>query len=377
MRLSASSALKTRRESQKLQSFSKMWKVNDRARVFYPVYTDPETGKRELLVAAVYGHQVDMQNFGVKTSFIPTHAELTEYGEVVVPDALFKFSQIAKLFIDGEKQRRLDEFEKKDWDGIPQTVKSLEFRKIEDEYDTAKNLKAIGPVIRRLTMLITTECLYVPMVNDKPVPSDARVVAQPLSNGRIMKLLESLNGADTKPDDGCLWHEVSYSFTSASNSRPDAGKAEPVGVNPEYRLSARYPDAFAELRPHLDNLPTESSTIERRSYSFREIPEADIMQAIQAYCIMHAGELTSLPGDSEETLYKNAKLIFDLKVPLAGFTAEQRAKLEAAAGIPAAPLPTPAQAAPGAPTLSELLHSERRPTDPTDEVANDGEAVEL
>ncbi|MDR1523247.1 MAG: hypothetical protein LBS29_04785 [Endomicrobium sp.] len=319
MRLTASGAMKQREDSMKLTAFGKMWKVGDQGTVFYPVTQNEETGKLDLLVAAIWGHQVDMNQLGIKVTFIPTHSVINERGEPLTPDITFQFSRIAKLFLEGEKEQRKAVVSAKDgWDKMPRSAYIQAIETIEHEYDTKNNMKAKRPAIGMLSLLITTECLYVPVENDVPQPDKARLVTQSLSNDRITKLLTLINSNVYAPnlDKGENWLEVTYTFTSARQDKGEAGRAEPIGTAPEYRMSSRFPEAFDALRGRLLGLPKDSSTIEHRNYSYREVPESQIKQALSSFCVIHSDNLSYLTQEGEDILVRNADIVNDMRIKI-------------------------------------------------------------
>lgn len=382
MKLTASGALKQREDSMKLGGFSKMWKVGDQGIVYYPVIRDEETGRLDLLVAAVWGHPVDMQQLGLKVTFIPTHSEINDRGEPVTPDITYQFSRIARLFTEGEKEERKQRVMAKDWTGQPPAAQAKALQDIEDEYDTKTNMKAKKAAVQRLTLLITTECLYVPVENDVPQPDKARLVSQSLSNDRIAKLLALLNNSMFKPnyDAGENWLEVSYTFTSSRNDKGEAGRADPQGISSEMKLSRRYPEAFNAIQGRLSGLPKDSSTIERRNYSYREVSEGAIKQALSTFCVVNQDNLSYLTEEGEEILVKNASVVDTLRIKVQ--KPELREMIDSAIAEMATENTdsgTPnldSYVAGGAPTIESLMNHQARPDDNTANEADDSEGAE-
>jgi hypothetical protein len=364
---SALDAMKTRDGMRKYKSFGSFWKPGNQATVLYPIYWDDD-GKPQLLVSSVFGHQIDMRNFGIKASFIPTHSEINEDGDVVKEDTLLKFSKIVKVYIDGEKQRRIDELQNNpDWDNLPKAAYEQALADIEKDYDP-NNLKAIKPAVGRFTMLITTEVIYIPMVNDELVTSqsEAGIATQTLSNSRINKLYSIMRNkrVNLTPNDKYL--EVTYNFTG--NNKSEAGKAEPKEVMPEYRMSVRYPDAYRELEDLISKLPADSDVIKRHNYSYREVPETDIISAIQVYTLRYSKDLATLPEASQEILEKNAAIIKELRIPLKDTDPTLRARITGRnSELPTPNIPTGIGQAP---SISELMGSEFRADDTLAEAVN-------
>ena len=329
MRLSASGLMRKRESAQKLSQFSKMYKPNDTATVFYPIYKDPVTGTWEILAAGVWGHPVDMDAIKVKASFIPTHSNIDDRGAPDVPDVTYQFSRIAYQFILGEKQKRLEELGKKDWSAAGQAAYKKAIEDIESDYDSKNNMKAKKAPIQGLRLLVATECLYVPVENDIPQPDKAKLVSQNLSNDKISKLMALLNDPKFGPKDDDRWLEVTYNFTSSRNDKAEAGRANPVGVVPEYRLAARYADAWKIIRPRLDSLPDDAKTIENRNYSFRPVSEEAVLKAISTYCVLNSENLDFVDDEGMETLCRNADTIKSLKISFRD--AEKQKKIDDAA----------------------------------------------
>lgn len=313
MRISAKGALAAASKAKKLPGFGKAWNVNDKGIVFYPIYKDPDTGELELLVGSVWGYKVnDMNALGLKASFIPTNAEINENGEPDVPDVAFQFSKLASAFITGEKEKREQEINSKPWPTAAAQRSAL--GQLDHDYDTKNNMKARRPVISRLSLYISTEVLYVPMKDNKPMWDDAKLYSQTLSNERILKLYTIMNDKQyaVGPDDKYL--EVMYNFTAADGEKSTAGRAQPIGQTPEYRLRVQFAEDAAKLDRLLAQLPDTSEIIENHNYSYRRIPESTLRSAFSSYSIMNSDNLNYLKEDGIDQVARAAKLIEELSL---------------------------------------------------------------
>lgn len=312
MRMTATGAMKTREDARKLGGFGQMWKPGDQITVYYPLVRD-ESGKLDLLVGGCWGHPADPKQLGLKTIFIPSLTDIDESGVPVgKPDITYQFARIAKAFVEGEKQQKVDKCMAKSWPSEAARKSALEA--IDAEFDTQNNAEAKKAVVGKLTLLITTECVVVPIKNDEPMPAEARLVTQSLSNDKIRKLLAILNDKKYAPSDDKPYLEVQYTFP-AKDKKAEAGKVDPVGQTPEYRLESRYPDHFKTIESLLIGLPESSETIERRNFSYRKFEEKQIMQALTTYSIMQSEFLDSLSDEEDiERLAKSAATLDALSI---------------------------------------------------------------
>lgn len=319
MRLGATEAQKTRVSSRKSGFFSKQWNPGDTARVLYPVFRN-DNGEWELLAGAKYGHQIDPEQISIEgKTFIPSLAECDADGEVVKPDLLMRFSKIAKAFLEGEKQIKLNELDSKTF-----TSKEQEFevrKAILDKYDP-KNTSADArkQCVRPRDMVIITECIYVPFASEVPVASEAALVTQPLSGERIASLIAILKDpqypvyqVDGLPDDmGVL--ETSYAFPTGA--RNTAGKTQPSGVSEAYLIKSKYPKEYNILASKLLTLPVDSEMITKRAWQFIKVPESRIRAALSNYCIIQSANLVALCTSNNEDLLesveKNLSVLDDL-----------------------------------------------------------------
>lgn len=364
MRMTARGAMQTRADSKKLGGFGQMWQPGDQGIVFYPTLVDEETGKLDLLVGCIWGHQADPKALGLKTIFIPSLTDMDESGVPIgTPDITYQFSKIAKAFIDGEKQSKVDKAMSKNWPS--EAARKAALDEIENEYDTKNNMKAKKAVVGKAMLLITTEVLYVPVENDVPQPDKARVVTQSLSDDRIRKLINLLDDKKYAPLEGENYLEVQYNFPATDKTQ--AGKADPVGQVPEYRLKVKYPDQWKAIESQLELLPKNSETIARRNFSYRKFDEKQIKNALTTYSIMQSEYLESLHEDDVEKLIKNAQIMDALSIPGALGECSLKSQLDAEllrikSEEEATPEPEVHEepSFSDAPTLSDILLNENR-----------------
>lgn len=363
MRVSARGAMKVQSKRKKLQNFGKKWDVGDKGIVFYPVFWDDEAERLELLVASVWGYKVnDMKELGIKTSFIPSNAPLGEDGTPVGQDITAQFSRLAPAFIAGEKEAKSKQLEAKNWPTMAAQKTAME--KLEAEYDAKNNMKARKAVIGKLTLLITTECIYVPMKNDQPDWENAQLVAQTLSNAKITKLCTIMEDSQYGMNKDSKFLEVQYNFTAADGLKATAGKNDPTGVTEAFALRNRFPDAAGKLEELLSQLPADSEIIGNHNYSYAKQDEATLRSLFQAYAIMNSESLDTVPENQEESVIRSAALIDSLQILKSMKNVELRDKITAklaeeagaegatSASNDVAPVST---AANGAPTAASLI----------------------
>lgn len=365
--MTASGAMQTRADSKKLGGFGQMWEPGDQGTVFYPVFVDEETGKTELLVGGIWGHQADPKALGLKTIFIPSLTDMDESGiPIGTPDITYQFSKIAKAFVDGEKQSKIDKVMSKNFPSEATRKGALD--EIEKEFDTKTNMKAKKAVVGKATFLITTEVLYVPIENDVPQPEKARIVTQSLSDERIRKIYALINDSKYKPLEGEDYLEVQYTFPATDKAQ--AGKTDPVGQVPEYRLKNKFPEEWKQIETLLEGMPKNSETIARRNFSYRKFDEKQIKNALTSYAIMQSEYLEHLQDDDVDKLVKNAEIMDKLSIvntlskpELVAKIDEELARIKKERGEAE---PTPATEEPSfetAPSIQDMLQNENRVDD--------------
>jgi hypothetical protein len=323
MELAARGAYETMRveaESMRIMSSGKAWKVGDTCLVYYPIFMNPE-GKLDLMIATTWGHRIDMKRLQLKASFIPSKSVRDENMDIVKPDLLYQFSKLARLFNEGEKERRKQEVLAKDWTNLPVSTKQQALDNVEYEYNTKANMNAIRPVVSGITTTKVIEAIFVPVVNDVPLVDQANIYNQTLSQDRIAKLMHLVASNKYGPrikEDGTYepFIEVQYTFTSARNEKSEAGRTDPQGIVPEYLMRERYPEAWENLQQRLRTLPSNVDLIAKRNYAFRDVPEATIKQALTTFCVMQQDSLSYLTEEGLETLEKHSSIIPELRIKL-------------------------------------------------------------
>ena len=319
MRVSVGDIMKEKAESTKSGSFGSMWNPGDTGVVFYPFWKNPLTGGFELLLAAQRGHQVpDMKELGINTSFIPTLSEFDDDGNVIgTGDIAYQFSRVAPCFTAGQKEVEMANVRSRT--GIDETTRQTLYQQIEAKYDRTK-MKSVKPVIGGLTYYIATECVYVPMKNEQPGVQEARIVSQKMSDARIKKLMAL--AADSKfepvPLEGTDIYYLEVQYSWPTGDKAEAGKVDPQGLTPEWRLESKHPNEFKALMPELSKLPTEMETIAKRNFAFVKLSENRIKQALTNYAIMKTEYLdalnTTVHEDMIKRIEKSASLFNELRI---------------------------------------------------------------
>jgi hypothetical protein len=314
-------AQKATEERRRVPGFGKAWKVGDTCLVYYPCFLREDTGRLNLRLAMTWGHNVESDKLHLKTLFIPSKSEIDENNEVIVPDLAYQFSRIARLFIEGEKELRLAEVDRKNWSKQPPGAIDVAKQTIANEYDTAKNLKAVRPVISGIKALRVTEVIVVPVVEDKPLVDQADLYYQTLSESRLDKLARLIQDKKYGPrmdEEGVYENfiEVMYTFTAKGADKKEAGRVDPIGIYPEILMRARYPEQWAALQQKLRLLPTTAQLIAKRNYSFRDVSDQALKQALTTYCIMNQDYLSYLTEEGLEILEKNASILPELRITL-------------------------------------------------------------
>lgn len=311
MILSARGAQKRREESKKLSMYSKQWLPGDTLRVYYPLAKID--GNWEIVVGAVWGHSVsDIKGLGLKTAFIPSLTDFDENANPIgAPDITYRFSLIAKAFVDGQKLMEENAAMAKNWP--TETARKEALKAIEDKFDTKNNMKAVKPIIGRAQYLITTEVLSVKYANDVPQPDTAAVVSAPLSGQTIDRLYAILAQAKFFDADGDFaFLEIEWKYPVNSDKGKSAKDATPAGLTPEYRMCNQHTTQFNQIKGMLDMISKDSDTIARRAT--RKIDEKKIKQAITQYSFLNSEYLDAMPEESQENFIKHADLVKELDV---------------------------------------------------------------
>jgi len=333
MRLSARHAMRTRQESRRLGGFGKQWKSGDTLQVFYPIYWNKEDKTWDLMVAHVWGHSINPKEVSLKRIFAPTLSEIVD-GRPTAPDVLYQFSRIAPLFLQGEYEAEVQKLENKN---LNKSALNAAMKKLEKDYQVEDGRIRKDPPVGKLRLIISTECVTVPLNDGKPDVENARLVSQDLSDTKIQALYAILGdpkygpGEPTEEDmqpDAIKWLEVTYTF-GTTNDRKQDGRVSPVGVTKEYRLSRTYPELFPRIEQQLNQLPTRTETIVKRNSSYHPVEETSVFSALSTYCALKSDYLDALTEDEMiERLVKNVEIIDKIQIPIQN--AEIRAKLEEA-----------------------------------------------
>lgn len=369
MRMTGSGAMQTRADAKKLGGFGQMWEPGATGTVLYPIVKDETTGKFDLLVGGIWGHPADPKELGLKKIFIPSLTDMDESGEPIgTPDITYQFSRIAKLFIDGMKQKKIDGVMAKQWPNEASRKSALEA--IDKEFDTQSNMKAKKPVVGKATFLITTECIYIPIENEQPQPDKARLVTQSLSDERIRKLIGLANNSKYSPDPDDTYLEVQYAFPAGDKAQ--SGRTDPVGQVREYRLKTTYPDQWKAIESLIPTLPDKSETIARRNFSYRKSTPKEIKNALTTYAIMNSEYLDALSNEDDiEKLVKNADVMEELSLTSSIMNPELKSKITEALEelhkvIDATATEDEPQEEPtfgDAPTIEQMLANQHRASD--------------
>lgn len=351
MRMSARGASQVASKAKKLMNIGKAWDVGDKAIVLYPMYVDPETGEKELLVAAEWGYNVnDFKALGLNATFIPSNAEIGEDGTPVVPDVTAQFARLAPAFIAGEKEAKTNALFGKAWPTASAQKQAM--AELEHTYDAKNNPNARKPLISRLQMYISTEVIYVPMKDDKPDWGEARLYSQKLSQDRITKLYAIMNDPMYNVQDTDTYLEVQYDFVAADNNKATAGRVQPVGIATDYRLKNRFPQDVDKLENLVNQLPNDSQIIKNHNYSYKKFSEAQLKSAFSNYAIMNCESIDTVPVDYVDNVINSAQLIQELSLFSSLKNKELKEKIAEAAGTTSAT--TAGDGA--APTFQELLN---------------------
>lgn len=314
MRLSLGGALQSREATQKLRMFSKQWEPGSTLRAYYRTYVDEDTGTRQLLAGACWGHKVnDMQKLGLKTTFIPSLCDYDENGDPVgSPDILNRFSRLAPLFIEGEKFHRIQEAERKTYP--TEALRRENIKLIETDYDVKNNRKAIKAVISRPTLLITVEVLVVPFKDDKPTMDAMTVACQPLSNKAAKQLDAILRNKRYAPIDETGFLEVEWAFPMDTDKGNSGAAVVPVGLDEKYAFRTQFPDLYPQLTSAFNGVADDSEMVRRRATS--GVSETAIKQAITNYSFMNSESIGYCmeQDDLSENVMKNVDLLKELDV---------------------------------------------------------------
>ena len=315
---------------QKCKNFGKAWDVGDQGTVFYPFKWWPDAslpsgGSFEPHMSAYFGHQVsDMKVLG--TTFLRSLSRIDENGQVIGEgDLAYQFSKIAGLLVNAQKERELHELNAKDWTILGQTAYQQARAKVEEKYNTKENMNAKKALIGRLTVLKLTEVVYVAMDPNSgtPIFDDQRkqktgTYIQTLSDNRLSKLRALANDVNCgimaqnpglEPVEGEVYFlEVLYHFTSAKNSKSEAGVAHSVTI------LSRNPGLKSKLEEWLQRVPKDPDGISAHTYNMAPMPDEVLKAKLQAVMFESTAAMPYMTPEDKDRLVRNAQLLDYLRI---------------------------------------------------------------
>ena len=321
---------------QKCKNFGKAWDVGDQGTVFYPFKWWPDAslpsgGSFEPHMSAYFGHQVsDMKVLG--TTFLRSLSRIDENGQVIGEgDLAYQFSKIAGLLVNAQKERELHELNAKDWTILGQTAYQQARAKVEEKYNTKENMNAKKALIGRLTVLKLTEVVYVAMDPNSgtPIFDDQRkqktgTYIQTLSDNRLSKLRALANDVNCgimaqnpglEPVEGEVYFlEVLYNFTSAKNSKSEAGRVDPQGVAHSVTILSRNPGLKSKLAEWLQRVPKDPDGISAHTYNMSPMPDEVLKAKLQAVMFESAAAMRYMTPEDKDRLVRNAQLLDYLRI---------------------------------------------------------------
>lgn len=307
----ALSGLKRQKDmSQKLRMYSKSWQAGDTMRVIFPV--EQFDGVWEILAGGVWGHKVnDFEGIGLKTALIPSSTDFDENGMPVgVPDITYQFSQIAPVFVKGQRAEDEAQIMRKNFP--TEAAKQDALRKIDYKYDVKNNKKAVTAAIGRATLHIFTEVVAIKIQNDQPVLDSAAIYSFPLASQRIDQLYTLLRDPKYAPMEGDKYWEIEWKYPANPDKDQSARASNPNGLTTEYRMCNQFPDAWKPVLEKCSGIAVDGDTIVRRTT--RYIDQARIKSALTNYAIMNSQYLESSADEDKEILIKNANVVKELNV---------------------------------------------------------------
>jgi hypothetical protein len=321
---------------QKCKNFGKAWDVGDQGTVFYPFKWWPDAslpsgGSFEPHMSAYFGHQVsDMKVLG--TTFLRSLSRIDENGQVIGEgDLAYQFSKIAGLLVNAQKERELHELNAKDWTILGQTAYQQARAKVEEKYNTKENMNAKKALIGRLTVLKLTEVVYVAMDPNSgtPIFDDQRkqktgTYIQTLSDNRLSKLRALANDVNCgimaqnpglEPVEGEVYFlEVLYNFTSAKNSKSEAGRVDPQGVAHSVTILSRNPGLKSKLEEWLQRVPKDPDGISAHTYNMAPMPDEVLKAKLQAVMFESTAAMPYMTPEDKDRLVRNAQLLDYLRI---------------------------------------------------------------
>ena len=295
-----------------------VWKSGDHAVVIYPLAFDAEnnTFLNDVVAAQVWGYGWSMDELGLNRVFVPTMAPLDEKtGDPILSEEpiLYKASKLFKLYFEGKKAGEINKYKNKN---LSKATLDKKLAKIEKKYSN------MSPVVGNLRLLIATECIYVPMVNDQPDVDNIKHISQDMSASRAKVVSKIARNKQFYVDMELGYIAVTYDFDTTGDRKQD-GKVNPEGITEEYSLHKRFPEIFEDkIKGFIEDLPHASETIAGRHSSFKPASPAAVKQAIQSYAELEADCLEDLiveDGDNEEILERfkwNFEVIDELGIEI-------------------------------------------------------------
>lgn len=291
----------------------------------------PAGGSFEPHMSAYFGHPVsDMKVLG--TTFLRSLSRIDETGQVIGEgDLAYQFSKIAGLLVNAQKERELADLNKKDWTILGQTAYQTARAKVEEQYNAKENMNAKKALIGRLTVLKLTEVVYVAMDPNSgtPIFDDQRkqktgTYIQTLSDNRLSKLRALANDVNCgimaqnpglEPVEGEVYFlEVLYNFTSAKNSKSEAGRVDPQGVAHSVTILSRNPGLKSKLAEWLQRVPKDPDGISAHTYNMAPMPDEVLKAKLQAVMFESAAAMRYMTPEDKDRLVRNAQLLDYLRI---------------------------------------------------------------
>lgn len=370
MNLSGRDIMKTMASSQRIEGFSQQWKENMTAHVLYPVTRDPQTKVLDIMVAAVWGYDIQVKELkSLHRVFIPCNSEV-EDGRPKNPDFLFHFSRLATLFKKAAQEKEIAEIESNE-----AASKSEKREATEEVTERYKNSNAL---VGHLKYKAYTECIFVPLSGEGvPEVKNMKLCSQNLSRGKLKTLYNILDNPQfIVGDDGRLWLEVQYTWGGKGTRQELGNSVDITGITPGYscldlvpvvteavpasvrkedvvkvverengsleyickddpeasmtdveiaqnyegeKVKIRKPQTVGkykkEIMEMIGDLPEDVSILMRRNESFVPVDEDLIINAVKSWCRWNYKTLNYLDDDdSKNRVKKSAKMFQELGI---------------------------------------------------------------
>ena len=147
---------------------------------------------------------------------------------------------------------------------------------------------------------------------------------QTLSDNRLSKLRALANDINCgilaqnpglTPVEGEVYFlEVLYNFTSAKNSKAEAGRVDPQGVAQSVTIVARNPQLKSKLDEWLQRVPKDPDGISAHTYNMAPMPDEVLKAKLQAVMFESTSALPFLTPEDKDRLVKNAQLLDYLRI---------------------------------------------------------------